>query len=145
MRAVKWKALVKVCEGEGCQFDRQRGDHYIMTKPGLNRPVVIPRKNNLKEVVVLGVGKTLGLNRKQILERLDLSKSKAEEEGFEDGTPAHSVSLAELGPPHPVGCGGEFKSKSKSRRRSCSAACSRPRWGAWSSGCEPRAQDPAGR
>ena len=56
MRAVKWKELVKVCEGEGCQFDRQRGDHYIMTKPGLNRPVVIPRKNNLKEVIVLGVG-----------------------------------------------------------------------------------------
>lgn len=70
MRAVKWRELVKVCEGEGCQFDRQRGDHYIMTKPGLSRPVVIPRKRDLKEDIVLSIAKTLGLTRKQILERL---------------------------------------------------------------------------
>ena len=41
-----------------------------MTKPGLARPVVIPKKRHLKEDIVLGVGKTLGLNRKQMLERL---------------------------------------------------------------------------
>jgi predicted RNA binding protein YcfA (HicA-like mRNA interferase family) len=70
VRAVKWRELVKVCEGEGCQFDRQRGDHYIMTKPGLSRPVVIPRKRDLKEDIVLSIAKTLGLTRKQILERL---------------------------------------------------------------------------
>jgi len=70
VRAVKWRELVKVCEGEGCQFDRQRGDHYIMTKPGLSRPVVIPRKRDLNEDIVLSIAKTLGLTRKQILERL---------------------------------------------------------------------------
>ena len=70
MRAVKWRELVKVCEREGCEFDRQRGDHYIMTKPGLSRPIVIPRKRDLKEDIVLSVAKTLGLTRKQILERL---------------------------------------------------------------------------
>ncbi len=70
MRAVKWRELVKVCEGEGCQFDRQRGDHYIMTKPGLSRPIVIPRKRELKEDIILSIAKTLGLTRKQILERL---------------------------------------------------------------------------
>ena len=70
MRAVKWSELVKVCEGEGCQFDRQRGDHYIMTKPGLSRPIVIPRKRDLKEDIILSIAKTLGLTRKQILERL---------------------------------------------------------------------------
>lgn len=76
MRAVKWKELVKLCVGEGCEFDRQKGDHYIMTKPGLTRPVVIPKKNNLKEDIVLSVGKTLGLNRKEILKRLDPGKGK---------------------------------------------------------------------
>ena len=78
MRAVKWKELVKVCEGEGCKFDRQKGDHYIMTKPGLSRPVVIPRKNNLKEDIVLSVGKTLGLNAKKMRERLSPAKKKEE-------------------------------------------------------------------
>ncbi len=74
MRAVNWKELAKICEGEGCQFDRQRGDHYIMTKPGLNRPIVIPRKRDLKEDIVLSIAKTLGLNRKDVLERLDKRK-----------------------------------------------------------------------
>lgn len=37
-----------------------------MTKPGLSRAVVIPRKRGLKEDVVLSVGRTMGLNRKQL-------------------------------------------------------------------------------
>lgn len=42
-----------------------------MTKPGLHRPIVIPRKNALKEDIVLNVGRALGPKRKQIFERLD--------------------------------------------------------------------------
>lgn len=76
MRAVNWKELVNVCKGEGCQFDRQRGDHYIMAKPGLSRPIVIPRKRDLKEDIVLNIAKTLGLTRKDMLERLDREKGK---------------------------------------------------------------------
>jgi predicted RNA binding protein YcfA (HicA-like mRNA interferase family) len=71
MRPIDWKELKKLCESEGCVFDRQKGDHYIMTKAGLARPVVIPRKNGLKEDIVLSVGRTLGLKRKEILARLD--------------------------------------------------------------------------
>ena len=44
MRPVDWKELKALCESEGCVFDRQKGDHYIMTKAGLARPIVIPRK-----------------------------------------------------------------------------------------------------
>lgn len=47
-----------------------------MTKSGLARPVVIPRKKGLKEDIVLSVGRTLGLDRKGILDRLDKSKGK---------------------------------------------------------------------
>ncbi|MFN0165658.1 MAG: type II toxin-antitoxin system HicA family toxin [Bryobacteraceae bacterium] len=74
MRPVDWKELVKLCEAEGCFRDRERGDHYIMTKTGLSRPVVIPKKDGLKEDVVLSVGRTLGLNRKQLEERLNPKK-----------------------------------------------------------------------
>lgn len=42
-----------------------------MTKPGLIRPIVIPRKRDLKELIVLNTAKLLGLSRKEILERLD--------------------------------------------------------------------------
>ena len=70
MRPVDFKELRKLCEQEGCVFSRQRGDHYIMVKPGLARPIVIPKKKGLTEDVVLSVGRTLGLSRSQIEARL---------------------------------------------------------------------------
>lgn len=76
MRPVDWKELKKICELEGCRFQRQRGDHYIMIKEGIARPVVIPRKKDLKEDIVLSVARTLGLDRKGILARLDQIKGK---------------------------------------------------------------------
>ena len=74
MRPLDWKELRRLCEDEGCSLDRQRGDHYIMTKPGVARSIVFPKKKNLKEDIVLSVGRTLGLSKKQILERLDRRK-----------------------------------------------------------------------
>jgi hypothetical protein len=35
-----------------------------MTKPGVGRPVVIPKKKGLTEDIVLSVGRTIGLDRK---------------------------------------------------------------------------------
>lgn len=70
MCAVKWKELVKVCEGDGCTLTRQQGDHLIMTKPGMARPIVIPKKRDLKELIVMNAAKALGLNRDEMLERL---------------------------------------------------------------------------
>lgn len=66
MRPVDWKELKAFCEAQGCSHDRTKGDHCVMTKKGLARPVVFPMKKDLKEDIVLGVGRTLGVNRKQI-------------------------------------------------------------------------------
>jgi len=68
---------VAVCESERCVFDREKGDHYIMIRPGLHRPVVIPKKADLKEDIVLGVGRTIGLDRKQIEAKLNPKKKKS--------------------------------------------------------------------
>ena len=65
-----------MAEAEGCVRDRQKGDHYIMTKPGMNRPVVIPRKNSLGNRIVLNIGKQLGLSRKDIQAYLDKNSKK---------------------------------------------------------------------
>lgn len=40
------------------------------------RPVVIPKKRGLKEDIVLGVGRTIGLKRKEIEERLNKKKAQ---------------------------------------------------------------------
>lgn len=37
-----------------------------MVRDGMFRPVVIPTKKGLTEDIVLGVGRTLGLDRKEI-------------------------------------------------------------------------------
>lgn len=76
MRPVSWQQLVALCKSEGCVYDREKGDHYIMTRPGLRRPVVIPKKRDLKEDIVLSVGRTLGLTRKDIEARLNPKKDK---------------------------------------------------------------------
>ena len=34
--------LIAECREAGWSFDRQRGDHFIMTKAGQPRPIVIP-------------------------------------------------------------------------------------------------------
>jgi len=76
VHAVNWKDLIRVCEEEGYAFDRQKGDHYIMAKPGSPRPVVIPRKRDLKEDIVLRIARTLGLTKKEMLDRLGPRKKK---------------------------------------------------------------------
>lgn len=63
MRPVSWIELRQICEAEGWQFDRQRGDHFVMTRAGMIRPVVIPMKNNLTENIVLSVMRTMEMDR----------------------------------------------------------------------------------
>ncbi|HED04535.1 MAG TPA: type II toxin-antitoxin system HicA family toxin [Candidatus Fraserbacteria bacterium] len=41
LRPIAWRVLVRVFELEGFIVKRQRGDHLIMTKPGVKRPIVI--------------------------------------------------------------------------------------------------------
>jgi predicted RNA binding protein YcfA (HicA-like mRNA interferase family) len=77
MRPVDWKELKALCEKLGCSHERNKGDHCIMTKEGLARPAVFPMKKDLKEDIVLGVGRTLGINRKQIEEHLNQKKKSA--------------------------------------------------------------------
>lgn len=45
-----------------------------MTKPGMSRPVVIPKKRGLTEDIVLGIGRTIGVNKKELEVLLDPKK-----------------------------------------------------------------------
>lgn len=47
-----------------------------MVRDGMARPIVIPKKKGLKEDIVLGLARTLGLNRKQLEQLLKPRKSK---------------------------------------------------------------------
>jgi predicted RNA binding protein YcfA (HicA-like mRNA interferase family) len=45
---VSFKQLVKVFEAEGFGCVRIEGDHMVFTKPGVLRPVVIPKYANVQ-------------------------------------------------------------------------------------------------
>jgi len=69
---VRYRTLVKVFEMDGFTVKRQKGDHLVLTKPGLRRPVVI--KSGGREVPVTHILTNLataGMSRERYFELLD--------------------------------------------------------------------------
>jgi predicted RNA binding protein YcfA (HicA-like mRNA interferase family) len=67
-----YQTLVKVFEAEGFIVSRHRGDHLILTKPGVSRPLVI--KTSPREVPVTHIVtnlRTAGISRERYFELLD--------------------------------------------------------------------------
>ena len=50
IKPIRYDLLIKIFELDGFQIARQRGDHIMMTKKGIRRPLVI--KTSPKEVPV---------------------------------------------------------------------------------------------
>jgi predicted RNA binding protein YcfA (HicA-like mRNA interferase family) len=68
---IHYRILVKAFELDGFTVKRQKGDHLILTKPGVKRPVVI--KKSPKEVPVTHILtnlQTAGINRERYFELL---------------------------------------------------------------------------
>jgi len=69
---VHFAKLVRLFEREGFVVKRQRGDHLVLTKPGVRRPVVI--KTSPRDVPVTHILtnlRTAGIARDRYLELLD--------------------------------------------------------------------------
>jgi len=69
VRRISWQDLRDVCNLAGCVESRVKGDHLVMTKPGLARPVIIKMDKSLGEDLVRANMHTLGLTRQEF-ERL---------------------------------------------------------------------------
>lgn len=69
---IPYQKLVKVFELEGFTVKRQKGDHLILTKPNVSRPVVV--KTSPRNVAVTHIMtnlKTAGISRDKYLELLE--------------------------------------------------------------------------
>jgi predicted RNA binding protein YcfA (HicA-like mRNA interferase family) len=69
--SIHYLRLVKVFESDGFTVMRQKGDHLILTKPGVSRPVVIktsPRKVPVTHIMTNL--RTAGMSRDRYLELL---------------------------------------------------------------------------
>jgi predicted RNA binding protein YcfA (HicA-like mRNA interferase family) len=69
---IHYQTLIKVFELDGFTVQRKKGDHIVMTKPGIKRPLVI--KTSPKRVPVTHIRTnmtTAGMTRERFLEFLD--------------------------------------------------------------------------
>ena len=72
---VDYRKLIQIFELDGFSVKRQKGDHIVMTKPGVLRPVVI--KTSPRKVPVTHIRTnmtTAGMNRERYFELLDAVK-----------------------------------------------------------------------
>ena len=73
--SVDYRTLIRVFELDGFTIVRQRGDHVIMTKPGVIRPVVI--KTSPHQVPITHIHTNLttaGMSRERYFELLEQVK-----------------------------------------------------------------------
>lgn len=72
MRRVSWQQLRDVCKLVGCIESRVKGDHLVMTKPGMARPVVIKMAKELGEDIIRTNMQTMGIDRKEFMRLLEI-------------------------------------------------------------------------
>lgn len=65
-----WRTLVRVFEADGFATDRVAGSHIVMSKPGVARPVVIPKYPEVGRDIVLSNIRTAEMSRAPYLQLL---------------------------------------------------------------------------
>jgi predicted RNA binding protein YcfA (HicA-like mRNA interferase family) len=67
---VSYKQLVRVFEAEGFLRVRTEGDHMVFTKPGVIRPIVIPKYAAVPVFIIKNNLRTGGISRERYFELL---------------------------------------------------------------------------
>ena len=67
---VHFRRLAEVFEAAGFTHVRTEGDHMVFTKPGVIRPVVIPRYAAVPVFIIKNNLRTAGISRERYLELL---------------------------------------------------------------------------
>ncbi|MYB50403.1 MAG: type II toxin-antitoxin system HicA family toxin [Dehalococcoidia bacterium] len=69
---IPYSDLVKLFEADGFSIARTRGDHLIMTKTGVRRPVVIKRSPRMVSIDHIRSNmRTAGMSRERFFRLLD--------------------------------------------------------------------------
>jgi predicted RNA binding protein YcfA (HicA-like mRNA interferase family) len=67
---ISYKHLIKVFEAEGFRCVRMEGDHMVFTKPGISRPVVIPKYASVPVFIIKNNLRAGGISRDRYFELL---------------------------------------------------------------------------
>lgn len=72
---IHYATLIKVFELDGFEIKRQKGDHIIMSKPGVKRPVVIKTSPRRVPVTHIRTNMTTAeMSRERYFKLLDMVK-----------------------------------------------------------------------
>jgi predicted RNA binding protein YcfA (HicA-like mRNA interferase family) len=67
---VSYRQLIRVFEADGFRHVRTEGDHIVLTKPGVIRPIVIPRYSAVPVFIIKNNLRTAGISRDRYFELL---------------------------------------------------------------------------
>lgn len=68
LHPIHWKEFEKFILYVGCKFKRQKGDHRVYWRVGLNRPVVLPTYKSLPIFIIRNNLRTLNITVEEYLE-----------------------------------------------------------------------------
>ncbi|WP_219341338.1 type II toxin-antitoxin system HicA family toxin [Nevskia soli] len=63
--------MIRVFAADGFRCVRTEGDHMVFTKPGITRPVVIPKYNSVPIFIIKNNLRTAGMSRERYFELLN--------------------------------------------------------------------------
>ena len=69
---ISYKALVRIFERDGFRCVREEGDHLIYMKPGVLRPIVIPKYSAVPVFVIKNNLRSAGMSRERYFELLQM-------------------------------------------------------------------------
>jgi predicted RNA binding protein YcfA (HicA-like mRNA interferase family) len=72
LNPVSHKLLRKVFEADGFRLVREQGDHMVFSKPGVIRPVVIPRYDAVPVFIIKNNLRSGGMSRERYFELLNM-------------------------------------------------------------------------
>ena len=79
MKRISWQELRDVAKLAGCVEKRTKGDHLIMSRSGMARPLVIKMDKSLGDDIIYSNMRTLGLSRKEFESLLNQARRKRKE------------------------------------------------------------------
>ena len=67
---VDWRTLVRIFEADGFTQNRTTGSHIVLTRPGIARPVIIPKYAEVSPDIIRSNMRTAGMSRERYFKLL---------------------------------------------------------------------------
>jgi len=68
-----WRKIVRIFEQLGYRRAGQTGSHIKLEKPGVARPLIVPRYDDVRLDIILNLIRTAGITRQAFLSLLERS------------------------------------------------------------------------